>query len=227
MNTPNFLLDGILYINLEYRQDRRQHIEEELKQIIPLSNNIVRINALLHTTGAIGCAMSHIKALQIAKKNKWKNVLLVEDDLIFKKAFKEETETPITLLSKTLESWENNFDVLMISGTPTKLRKLNDNFSHLAHLYKATRVLQTSGYIVNYHYYEKLIEIFTESYWNMRDSIETTGVPNIKTWAIDTNWFKLQRKDRWFIFQPTLGDQMESISDIEASFDERKKLFNF
>lgn len=222
MNTRNSQIDGILYINLEYREDRKKHIEEELQQIIHLSNNIMRINAVLHTTGAIGCAMSHIKALQTAKKYKWKNVLIVEDDLIFKR----KTDTPITLLSKTLEFLEDKFDVLMISGKPTKLRKLTGHLSHLKNLSRATRVLQTSGYIVNYHYYEKLIEIFTESYWNMKNSVEITGSPNIKTWAIDTNWFKLQRNDRWFIFQPTLGDQMESISDIEKSFEERKKLFN-
>jgi GR25 family glycosyltransferase involved in LPS biosynthesis len=227
MNTPNYPIDGILYINLEYREDRRKHIEKEIQQLIPLSNNIMRINAALHTTGAIGCAMSHIQALQTAKKKKWKNVLIIEDDLIFKKAIKGETETPIALLSKTLGSLGNCFDVLMISGKPTKLRKLNGHFSNLTHLSRATRVLQTSGYIVNYPYYEKLIEVFTQSYWNMKDSLETTGAPNIKTWAIDTNWFKLQKTDRWFIFQPTLGDQMESISDIETSFDERKTLFNF
>lgn len=73
--TPDIITSGFpssvsdikhcLYINLESRKDRREHIDQELKSI---GINGIRFNAVKLQNGRIGCSMSHLKCLQIAKK---------------------------------------------------------------------------------------------------------------------------------------------------------------
>ena len=68
-----------LYINLTSRPDRKIHIEEQLRGV---GLNPTRFNAIKLKNGRIGCSMSHLKCLQIAKKNNWSHVMICEDDLL-------------------------------------------------------------------------------------------------------------------------------------------------
>lgn len=199
----NKLIDGILYIILAHRTDRKTHIEKELNKLSPICNNIERIDAVKHRNGGKGCGLSHIKALETAKKRNWKNVLIVEDDLIFKPQ-----TNPVTYLNNTLNELNSNFDVLMLSGNINKILKTNK-----ANLSKPIKVQTTSCYLINNHYYDKLIDNFRESCDNLLDIKEHS---NYNKWAIDQNWSKLQEKDNWFIFNPTLAYQMDDYSDIEG-----------
>jgi len=53
------------YINLETRPDRKQHVEEQLQNI---GISAERFNAIRLQNGAIGCSMSHLKCIEIAKE---------------------------------------------------------------------------------------------------------------------------------------------------------------
>ena len=68
-----------LYINLTTRPDRKVHIEGQLRGI---GLNPTRFNAIKLKNGRIGCSMSHLKCLQIAKNNNWPYVMICEDDLL-------------------------------------------------------------------------------------------------------------------------------------------------
>jgi glycosyl transferase, family 25 len=195
------LIDAILYINLKHRTDRKSHIEKELTKLKSLTNNIQKIDAIKHNNGAKGCGYSHIKALNYAKKNNYKNVLIVEDDLIFK-----DDNKIITNIQNAINQI-NIFDVLMISGNIQKKEPTD-----IKNISKAINVQTTSCYLINYHYYDKLIDVFTESCKNLSD---IKSYENSQTWAIDRNWFKLQKKDNWYIFDPTLAYQIDDYSDIE------------
>jgi glycosyl transferase family 25 len=199
----NKLIDGVLYINLAHRTDRKKHIEKELNKLSPIYSNIERIDAVKHRNGGKGCGLSHIKALETAKKRNWKNVLIVEDDLIFKPQ-----TNPVSYLNNTLNELNGNFDILMLSGNIYKISNTNKT-----NLSKPIKVQTTSCYLINNHYYDKLIDNFTESCNNLLDTKENT---NYNKWAIDQNWSKLQEKDNWFIFNPTLAYQIEDYSDIEG-----------
>lgn len=198
----NKLIDGVLYINLAHRTDRKKHIEKELNKLSLIYSNIERIDAVKHRNGGKGCGLSHIKALETAKKRNWKNVLIVEDDLIFKSQ-----TNPVTYLSETLNELNGNFDVLMLSGNIYKISTTNK-----VNLSKPIKVQTTSCYLINKHYYDKLIDNFKESCDNL---LEIKEQSNYNKWAIDQNWSKLQEKDNWFIFNPTLAYQMDDYSDIE------------
>lgn len=61
--------------------------------------------------GEIGCTMSHIKALKIAKENKWPWVLILEDDVIIARDLPKRTKFLFKILPK---DWEHVY----VSGIP-------------------------------------------------------------------------------------------------------------
>ena len=75
-------IEKVIYINLEKRKDRRVAIEKQLLLYFP-SNKIVRFNAFFNERGYVGCSQSHIGALQMAINHKWKNCLILEDDIVY------------------------------------------------------------------------------------------------------------------------------------------------
>ena len=80
-------------------------------------------------------------------------------------------------------------------------------------------------YIINNKYYDKLINNFEESVYNMENLKKQKKNINRNKWAIDMNWKKLQKKDNWFIFNENLGYQKEDYSDIEKQKVNYKKTF--
>jgi GR25 family glycosyltransferase involved in LPS biosynthesis len=72
------LLKNTLYINLEHREDRKFHVVAQLKKIG--CENPERFPAVQAKDGAVGCSLSHIKCLELAKARGWEYVCIVEDD---------------------------------------------------------------------------------------------------------------------------------------------------
>jgi GR25 family glycosyltransferase involved in LPS biosynthesis len=192
-----------LYINLESRADRRAHVEAQLASLkhSGLSNLVAeRFNAMKHaTSGAIGCSMSHLRCIQLAKASGWDHVMVCEDDVLF-------TNVPLflTQLSKfmaTVPHW----DVVLLAGNNVPpYRVVNDACVQVG------SCQTTTAYIVRAHYYDALIA-------NYRAGINLLmRSPEQKIhYAIDRYWFELQRRDRWFLITPLSVVQREDYSDIE------------
>ena len=72
------ILQNTFYINLEHRTYRLEHVKNELKKIGVEGE---RFNAIKTKSGAIGCTLSHIKCLEIAKERKYEEVFICEDDI--------------------------------------------------------------------------------------------------------------------------------------------------
>ena len=184
------------YINLEFRTDRKRHVEEQLK-IIGIESN--RFNAIKLPNGALGCSMSHLKCLEIAKENNWDHILIVEDDIKFlnPELFKEQINKFFNLHS--------DWDVVLIAGNNLPPHEIIDDTC-----VKVTQCQTTTGYIVKSHYYNTLID-------NIRNGI-TNLIKEPKQhylYAIDKFWFKLQQKDNWYLITPLTVTQREDYSDIE------------
>ena len=77
-----------IYINLDHRKDRAEHLQKELSIITSLSN-CVRMSAIKHEYGALGCCLSHLAILRyfdVCSKSKDDNDIvgiILEDDLEF------------------------------------------------------------------------------------------------------------------------------------------------
>ena len=77
-------IEKVIYINLKDRTDRKKTCEETLNKLFS-KDKIIRLDAIKHEKGYIGCALSHLKCLELAIENNWKNVLIVEDDILWTK----------------------------------------------------------------------------------------------------------------------------------------------
>ena len=100
------------YINLLSRPDRKDYVETQLSNI---GIEAERFNAIGMKNGAIGCSMSHLKLLEMAKENNWEHIFIVEDDILFTK--------PAIFVKQlnTFLSTQPNFDVLLLAGNNTSL----------------------------------------------------------------------------------------------------------
>jgi GR25 family glycosyltransferase involved in LPS biosynthesis len=197
-----------MYINLDHRTDRKAHVEQQLASIGVTSPT--RFNAIKLPNGAIGCSMSHLKCLQIAKQQNWPHLLLCEDDIQFLDA-----ELFVNNFNGFLENHQDDssWDVLLIAGNNMPPYGVEDDYS--------VRVFQcqtTTGYLVKHHYYDKLIA-------NIKEGIEKLikDPKNHRFYAIDKYWFNLQQQDYWFLITPLTVVQREDYSDIEKRVTNYKK----
>jgi glycosyl transferase family 25 len=184
------------YINLTSRPDRKQYIEEELKKLDITAD---RFNAIKLQNGALGCSMSHLKCLETAKENQWPHVLIVEDDIKFldPELFKTQMNTFL--------SNHSTWDVVIIGGNNVPpYQKIDDT------CVKVNSCQTTTGYLVNGHYYDDLIDNFRTG---IKKLLENPGQHVL--YAIDKYWFYLQRKDNWYLIIPLTVVQREDYSDIE------------
>ena len=184
------------YINLLSRPDRKNHVEN---QLLSIGINAERFNAIKMKNGAIGCSISHLKIIEIAKKNNWDHVLIVEDDILFTKP-----TMFIEQFNKFLKK-HNDYDIILIAGNNLPPYKTIDDTC-----VKVTQCQTTTGYLVKNHYFDTLIKNYKEGLLNlMKDPI------NHRLFAIDKYWFNLQKKDKWYLITPLTVTQREDYSDIE------------
>ena len=193
---------NVMYINLACRTDRNTHVQSELKKIGV--NNPERFNAIKLEDGALGCSMSHLKCIELAKKNNYEYVFICEDDIEFLNP--ELFLTQLQSFLKSAISW----DVILVAGN-NMLPYLPANDTCI----KILNCQTTTGYIVKREYYDTLIDNYKTGIKNLLKE------PFNNEYKIDKYWFKLQRKDNWYLIIPLTIVQREDYSDIE------KKVTNF
>jgi glycosyl transferase family 25 len=189
-------INHIFYINLANRPDRKEHVE---KQLLKIGLKAERFNAIKLENGALGCSISHLKCLEIAKKNNWPHIMIIEDDIEFLKP-----QILICQLNKLLIK-NDGWDVILIGGNNVgPYTKIDDT------CVKVSSCQTTTGYIVNGHYFNTLIE-------NIRAGINNLlKFPHLHMlYAIDKHWFNLQKKDNWYLVIPLTVTQREDYSDIQ------------
>lgn len=205
-------IEHCLYINLLERIDRREHVENELKKLGIV--NFLRFNAIKLPkkpgSAAIGCSLSHLKCIKIAKEKNWPYVLIVEDDIEF---------TDVKVFKKSMNDFLNSeygktFDVCLIAG---------NNYPPFINIspfcIKVNRCQTTTGYIVKNHYYDTLINNISYGVsMLMKDPEEKKGLNYTKyqlMYSIDKWWFNLQKNDEWYLIIPLTVTQKIGYSDIE------------
>lgn len=216
-------MDGIVYINLAHRVDRKNSIEKNLIRYGFDMKKIHRIDAVLNELcGHIGCGESHIKALEMAIENNWEYVLILEDDFLFAK--KKE------YVHDTLEKLKNiTWDVVLL----VTYCKPNIKSSEYPFLKKIITCTGAIGYIVRRHYYQKLINNFKEAVAIMKNQLDDhikkclenkTKITKLVycNGAIDQHWFQLQHQDTFYLCNPYLGSCCNMYSDNNCSIEFQK-----
>ena len=192
------IFENTFYINLEHRTDRLEHVQNELKKIGIKGE---RFNAIKTKSGAVGCTLSHIKCLELAKERNYEEVFICEDDITF---------TNPKLLLENLQKFCDNedimWDVLIIGGNNVPPYK--QYYHYCARVFNCQT---TTGYIVKQDFYDTMIKNFKEGLLNLMKNPE-----NKREYAIDIYWKKLQMENFWYMITPPTVTQYTNYSDIEG-----------
>ena len=186
---------NIIYINLDKRPDRNESIINELEGF---GNNLVRLSATYDKKGYLGCAMSHIRALEYAIENNLDNILIFEDEFMFTRDKQIVYNEIISFLNLGID-----WDVLFLSGN----REKRQEYNYLVD--KVTNSQTASAYLVNKHYYTTLLNHYKTGYKKLKKT------NNKDKYACDTYWKRLQKIHNWFALKQLAGVQRPSYSDIE------------
>lgn len=190
-------IDKVVYINLDHREDRRQIMKKFFEDGQIPEDKIVRFSAIKHSTGDIGCTMSHAGVLRLAKKNGWKNVLILEDDLQwldFEQGYKQLED----LVQKP------DWNVIMLVGWYLKF--------DFPRIYSSAN---TGAYLVNSNYYDKLLRNREEAIAAKTSWKRWTTSAEWK-WNTDVWWCRLMQKDVWYCIYPCICCQTNTYSDISG-----------
>ena len=193
------LFQHVLYINLEHREDRKVHILDQLSKIGVVHPE--RLQAVKTANGAVGCGLSHIKCLELAKSREWETVCIIEDDF-------KCTDTK-KFLNSVRQFEKQDFiewDVLLLGGNNVPPYYQSDAIDYCVQI---SNCQTTVGYVVKRSFYDTLIQ-------NMREAVKNliqTG--NKKLYAIDMYWKQLQSSQRWYLITPLTITQHTCFSDVE------------
>lgn len=185
---------NVLYINLDERTDRRAQAEKEFKRV---GLNAQRVQAIKMKPGALGCTLSHIKCLEMAKEKNWDHVMICEDDILFAK----DTDLIKTQFNTVLKR-HNDWDVIALGVAISKGKYIDDSTARLEEAWC------TTCYIVRKEYYDVLLYNFNISAKRLRKNINNSG--------IDYIWQSLQKRDYWLTVLPILVIQHATNSDIDT-----------
>lgn len=207
INTKNIMnrIDRIFLINLDRRQDRLIQFEQECEKMnIPQSDveRFVAVDRPDHP--ALGCTLSHLSAIKLAKERGYKNILIFEDDFTF--------DVNRDVLNQRLAHFFKQsipFKALMLTyhlydtHPPTRYDDVLSTISYAAN---------AAAYLVNQSCYDELIDHLSYG----ADMLEKTR----EHWYYinDQIWRGSMEKGGWFIFNQKIGKQRDSYSDLRQTF---------
>ena len=200
-------IDAIIYINLDRRTDRKEHIENEIKKIDPTLSKTHRFSAeYIPENGALGCSVSHIRVIEMCFEHpEWERCLILEDDFTFSSSDPTECNHQLVELSTAFP----RFDVLLLAFG------IDDFVSHatnLPHIRRVHSSQTTSGYIVHKNYMGILLNNFRLS----SDILRNRG--RCHEGCLDQYWKRLMPQGNWYAYHKRIGYQYANHSDIENRY---------
>lgn len=196
----------VYYINLDHRKDRLESIQEQLKKTNIANDKIVRIPGVYDKDfGPLGCAKSHVLALETFIQSGKETCILLEDDFVFT----QEQPDIFSWINIFFSSeYASSYDVLMLSANIIHSQPVSD----CDVITKITEAQTASGYSVRKHFAPILLENLQESV-RLLEQHGTEFTKQNGMFYNDQYWKKLQPMNQWYCLQPKIGKQMCSYSD--------------
>lgn len=204
-------IDAIVYINLDRRTDRKEHIENELNKWKDLDRSKVhRFSAI--EGKLVGCLSSHLNVLKMAKTNKWTNVLILEDDFTWEEWTLEPGKIS-SLLSTFWTKHHHEFGFIQLAHGLQQEQYKNDfsmrSGEPVADVKQATNA---AGYWVHERCYDALIHVFEQAV----RPLYLTGAHWL--YLNDVVWNAVRPEFPTFAFFPRLGYQYGNYSDLSDCY---------
>jgi GR25 family glycosyltransferase involved in LPS biosynthesis len=198
-------IDCVYYINLDHRIDRKEQFLEQMKAYDISDSKLHRIPAIYTKGfGALGCAHSHIKALETFLASSFSTCAIFEDDFQFILEKEYLNHILREIYTQTIE-----FDILLLAGNIVEEKE-----SEYPFLRRVVEAQTTAGYILTKSFAKILLKNFQESAYLLYEYYTNHQI-KVENFCIDRHWKALQQRYRWFTLFPKTGIQRESYSDIE------------
>jgi hypothetical protein len=234
-----------VFINLDARPDRRARVEAELAAAGWPADRVHRLAATAHAHGALGCAHSHVAALDAAWAAGWPAVAVFEDDVVFRRPWGSDHGPPspaarvaaVVAWGKT-RGW-GNWSVVLASGIKRAVEPDGPPPPHGGPhpppgLAAASGYQTTAAYLVRRGYIPTLRGVFVDAAAALAaadDDDAGGGATPLSAearaarrasaddaHAIDQAWKPAQAADGWARFHPLLADQAPGHSDIAGGW---------
>lgn len=182
----------VVYINLDSRKDRKQQIDEQLKNFP--KDKVHRVSGVEDKEYPyLGCIKGHLSAIKLAVENGWDNVLILEDDSMW-----SNIDTAYPIFKKLVN---NPYDVIMLGGTMSEFDKQT---------FKVYKSKSSASYLVNRKYYDTILRKIEEVINSFKPGVTTDDeiTPDVAV------FYPLQAADSWFIISPALMVQHAGYSSI-------------
>lgn len=216
-------IDVVFYINLEHRTDRKEHFLSEIQKLCPKESlsKVRRIDAVHNGIGSLGCAISHVMAMEEFYANpEWNTCAVFEDDYTFHSDNLEENNRLIQDTMTQCPDW----DMITLAFNPNnpddsdgteRFRTVDTPYPSIKRVLKQQTA---SGYILTRKYLPILATNFAEA----AEGLQQKG--NCHEFCLDIYWQLLQSQpqSQWYCIYPALGYQYANFSDIERHHTEYK-----
>ncbi len=220
-------IDGILVINLDTSVERMEQFKVSNADTLPLEK-VQRLSAVLgralpsygqkpwftertgersaYWGGAGGCALSHAKAIATAKEKGWRNVLIMEDDVVTGKH-----PDALAMLEYALEHLNGDYMLYLGYSRPTPYGKCVQESGEHA-LWQVEGVLSTFAYLIPESMYDRLLAAMPteETIWEWMATHR----------AIDTFYKDTAARMsgvKIYAIQPDLVAHLDGMSDVAAT----------
>ena len=220
-------IDGILVINLDSSRERMDKFLADNAETLPL-DKVHRLSAVYgralpsygkepwftartaerasYWGGAGGCSLSHAKAIARAKAEGWRNVLIMEDDVVT-----GQHPDALAMLEYALKNIKGDYMLYLGYSRPTPYGSAVQKSGEHA-LWQVEGVLSTFAYLVPESMYDRLLAVMPteENIWewmSIHRAIDTfykdtvASMPGVKIYAI----------------QPDLVVHIDGMSDVSGS----------
>jgi hypothetical protein len=206
------------FINLDERTDRLAHLKAQLNfDFISLN----RVSAVKANPPELGCALSHLKTLDLARSWLHKHpthhyVAVFEDDF--------QTELPEEELQAAYQLAQQSQAPMVLWSYHLPTVKFAEQGSasppfvgpHALRLLPVTKAHTTAGYLVHRDYLDTLATNYQEAIHRLQAVAAQPGYTKdqLGPYCIDQYWTRAISAAPWLALVPRAGGQLASYSDI-------------
>lgn len=218
------MLDGVLVINMDSNTERLERFMAHHQSIFP-EGRLHRLSAVAGRQlpgygeapwftagtgersafwgGTAGCALSHRKAIEYAKAQGWRNVLIMEDDAQLVPDAASEA-----VLTRALRELQGSYMLYLGYNRPTPVGyRVNRGLGY--DLWRVSGVLATHSYILPESMYDIVLSYLPteETVWEWLSVYKAVDV-------MYRNFVSLHRGVRIYAVYPMMSRQCDAVSDI-------------
>jgi glycosyl transferase family 25 len=200
MSILNNYFEKIYYLNLERRKDRNNECINELNKHGIIAERFDAIDAKKENLQPwMGCLLSNLEIIKDAKSKGFKNILILEDDVIFRDDFESKFKEYISQIPE-------NWDMLYLSGNHNEhggygVDKISEN------IIKCYLTYSTHSFAINSTLYDTVIDYLSKN----------------KIKPVDVLYTELQRSCNAYSIFPGITTQRMGFSDIENKIVDNQK----